>query len=119
MAKLHKSGNFGSFDYESYDTLESFLLGKMTKFLFKGKGERASGPLDLIHTNVCGPMSTHTKGGFIYFITFNDEFSRYWCLYLMKYTSKAFENFKELELKWRNNLGEVLKHLDLIKVVNA
>ena len=41
------------------------------KFLasFKGKGERASGPLDLIHTNVYGPMSTHSKGGFIYFIT--------------------------------------------------
>ena len=31
MAKLHKSGSLGSFDYESYDTCESCLLGKMTK----------------------------------------------------------------------------------------
>ena len=77
MAKLHKSGNLGSFDYESYDTCESCLLGKMTKLSFKGKGEHASRPLDLIKTDVCGPMSTHARGGFIYFITFTDEFSRY------------------------------------------
>ena len=44
----------------------------MTKLSFKGKGDRASGPLDLIHTNVCGPMSTYARGGFIYFITFTD-----------------------------------------------
>ena len=67
MAKLHKSVNF---DYESYDTCESCLIDKMTKLSFKGKGEHASGPLDLIHTNACGPMSKHAKGGFIYFITF-------------------------------------------------
>ena len=50
MSKLHKDGSLGSFDYESYDTCESCLLGKMTKLPFKGKGERASKPLDKIHT---------------------------------------------------------------------
>ena len=74
MDKLHKNGNLGSFDYESYDTCKSCLLGKMIKLPFKGKGERASGSLYLIHTNVCGPMSTHARGGFIYFITFIDDF---------------------------------------------
>ena len=43
MTKLHKSGNLGSFDYKSYNTCESCLLGKMTKLSFKGKGECASG----------------------------------------------------------------------------
>ena len=69
MAKLHKSGNLGSFDYESNGTCESCLLGKMIKLPLKGKGNRASGPLDLIHIDVCGPMSTHARDGFIYFIT--------------------------------------------------
>ena len=80
MVKLHKSGNLGSFDYESYDTFKYCLLGKMTNFPIKGKSERANGTLDLKHTNVYGPMSTHGKGGFIYFITFTDDFSRYECL---------------------------------------
>ena len=64
MAKLHKRGKLGSLDYEPYDTCESCLLRKMTKFTFKGKGERVSEPLDQIHTNVCVPMSTHDRGGF-------------------------------------------------------
>ena len=32
MSKLHKDGSLGSFDYESYDTCEFCLLGKITKF---------------------------------------------------------------------------------------
>ena len=47
----------------------------MTRLPFKGKGERVDGILDLIHTDVCGPMSMHARGGFIYFITFIDEYS--------------------------------------------
>ena len=33
----------------------------MTKLSFKGKGERANEHLDLIHIDVCGPMSTHAR----------------------------------------------------------
>ena len=94
MTKLHKEGSLGSFDYESYDTCESCSLGKMTKLPFKGKGECANGPLDLVHYDVCGPMSTHAKGSFVYFITFIDDHLRYGYLYLMRYKYEAFENFK-------------------------
>ena len=111
MAKLHKSGNLGSFDYESYDKCESCLLCKMTKLSFKGKGECASGPLDLIHIDVCGPMSTQARGDFIYFITFVDDFSRYGYLYLMKYKLKAFEKFKELKNEVEKQLGKGIKTL--------
>ena len=75
MTKLHKCRSLGSFDYESFDTCESCLLGKMTKLPFKGKGERANGLLDLILTDVCGLMSVHARGGFVYFITFIDDYS--------------------------------------------
>ena len=40
-------------------------------------------------------MSTHYIGGYSYFITFTDDFSRYGYVYLMKYKSKAFEKFRE------------------------
>ena len=58
MLKLHKDGVLSSFDFKSYDTCESCLLGKMTKVHFIGVGERAKDLLELIHTDVCGPMST-------------------------------------------------------------
>ena len=111
MTKLHKSGSLGSFDYESFDTCESCLLGKVTKLPFKGKGEQVGGPLDLIHTNVCGPMSMLSRGGFIYFTTFIDDYSQYGHFYLMRYKSEAFEKFKEFRNKVEKQLGRSIKSL--------
>ena len=42
----------------------------MTEFPFIGNGEHAYGPLDPIHSNVCGPLSINSRGCFVYFITF-------------------------------------------------
>ena len=111
MSELHKCGSLGSFDYESFDTCESCLLSKMTKLPFKGKRERAEGLLDIIHTNVCGPMSMLTRGGFVYFITFIDDYSRYGYLYLMRYKSGAFERFKEFRNEVEKQLGRSIKSL--------
>ena len=57
MSKLHKTGDLGLFDYESYDTCEFCLKGKMLKIPFNKKGECATETLELIHSDVCGPMS--------------------------------------------------------------
>jgi hypothetical protein len=84
-----------SLDFESFDTCESYLLGKMTKAPFTGHSERVSDLLGLVHTDVCGPMSSVDRGGFQYFITFTDDFSRYGYIYLMRYKSESFEKFKE------------------------
>ena len=81
----------------------------MTKLPFKGKGERVSGPLDLIHIDVCCLVSTHARGGFIYFINFTDDYSRYGYLYLIKYKSKAFEKFKEIMNEVEKQLGRSIK----------
>ena len=111
MTELHKYGSLGSFDYESFDTSESCLLRKMTKLPFKGKGERTKGLLDLIHTDVCGPMFMHAKGGFVYFITFIDDYSRYGYLYLMRYKFEAFERLKEFKNEVEKQLGRSIKSL--------
>jgi hypothetical protein len=64
IEQLHKDGLLSSFDFESFDTCESCLLGKMTKAPFTGHSERASDLLGLVHTDVCGPMSSIARGGF-------------------------------------------------------
>ena len=81
-------------DYVSLPTRESFLLEKMIKSSFTKKDERASDVLGLVHTNVCGPMSTNARRGYHYFITFIDDLSRYGYIYLMKHKFKIFEMFK-------------------------
>ncbi|CAJ2644822.1 unnamed protein product [Trifolium pratense] len=91
--------------------IQSCLLGKMTKTPFTGKGERASDLLALIHTDVCGSLNTHAGGGFQYFITFTDDYSRYGYVYLMKHKSESFEKFKEFKNEVQNHLGKKIKTL--------
>ena len=79
---------------ELLPTCESYLLGKMTKSPFIRKSERAIELLDLVHTDVCGPMSTSARGGYFYFITFTDDLSRYEYVYLMKHKTNSFKMFK-------------------------
>ena len=109
--KLHKDGYLDLFDYELFATCESCLAGKMTNSPFNGTRERATELLELIHTDVCGPMSTQARGGFSYFITFTDDFSRYGHVYLMKYKSEAFEKFREYKNEVEKQLRKSIKIL--------
>ena len=93
MKKLHKDGFSESLGYESFDACEPFLMGKMTKTPFSGTMEQATGLLEIIHTDVCNPMSVEARGGYRYFLTFTDELSRYGYIYLMKHKSETFEKF--------------------------
>jgi hypothetical protein len=95
MKKLHNDGLLGSLDFDSFDTCEPCLLGKMTRTPFTEIVKRASDLLGIIDTDVCGPMSVATCNGYCYFMTFTDDLSRYGYIYLMKHKSKTFEKLKE------------------------
>ena len=70
MKKLHTDRLL-----ESLDTCEPCLTGKMTKTPFSGTMERPTDLLEIIHTDVCGPMSVKARGGYRYFLTFIDDLS--------------------------------------------
>jgi hypothetical protein len=111
IERLHKDDLLKSFDFKSFDTCESCLLGKMTKTPFTGQSERASDLLELVHTDVCGSISSVGRGGFQYSITFTDDFSRYGYIYLMRHKPESFEKFKEIQNKVQNQLGKTNKFL--------
>ena len=52
MKKLHDDGLLESLDYESFDTCEQCLMGKMTKTPFSGTMERATDLLEIINNSV-------------------------------------------------------------------
>ena len=70
MKKLHKDGFSESLGYESFDACEPCLLGKMTKTPFFGTMERVTDLLEIIHTDVCDPMSAVARGKHRCFLTF-------------------------------------------------
>ena len=111
IKELHSNGFLGQFDFESLDTCETCLGGKMTKAPFTKKGEKSKELLELIHTDVCGPMSTTARGGYQYFITFTDDLSRYGYVYLMRHKSETFERFKEFQNEVENQRGKKIKAL--------
>ena len=83
----------------------------MTRWPFTAKGYRAKEQLELVHSNLCGPMTIQAIGGFEYFITFIDDYSRYGYIYLMRRKSEAFEKFKEFRVEMEKRLNKCLKTL--------
>ncbi|KAL0448211.1 UNVERIFIED_CONTAM: Retrovirus-related Pol polyprotein from transposon TNT 1-94 [Sesamum latifolium] len=83
----------------------------MTKKPFVGQSMLASGLLDLIHSDVYGPLNTQARGEFFYFITFTDDHSWYGYVYLMRYKFEAFGRFEEFRLEVENQTGRKIKAL--------
>ena len=51
-----------------------YLVGKQTRVTFRTSPLlRKLGMLDLVYSNVYGPMKTKTLGGSLYFVTFIDD----------------------------------------------
>lgn len=77
---------------------EGCVYGKQNRKCFPiGKAWRASECLELIHADLCGPMSTESLGGSNYFLLFTDDFSRMSWVYFLKSKSEAFENFRKFK----------------------
>ena len=100
---MFKDGLLEPLDFDGFTVCESCLEGKMTKRPFSAKGRRAQYLLELVHSDVCGPMSTQAWDGYKYFITLIDDYSRFGYVYLMKWKSEPLKISKSLRLKLRIN----------------
>ena len=67
--------------------------------------------LELIHTDVCGPMQTRSLGGASYFLIFVDDRYRYTWVYFIRIKSDVFEYFKEFITMTEKNTGKCIKVL--------
>jgi len=50
---------------------------KIHQLPYKRSSNRAKAVLELVHSDICGPIETESLGGARYFVTFVDDFSRY------------------------------------------
>ncbi|KAK9033244.1 hypothetical protein V6N11_018279 [Hibiscus sabdariffa] len=71
----------------------------------------AKGDVDLRVGNGARVVALDARGGFQYFITFTDDFSRYGYIYLMRHKSEALEKFKEFKNEVQNQHGKSIKAL--------
>lgn len=96
---------------ESNNNCIPCLQGKQAKFPFHNVGTRANIPLELIHSDLCGPMETTSMGGARYFITFIDDYSRKVNVYFLKNKTNIKEVFEIYKNEMENQFGKKIKIL--------
>jgi len=72
---------------------EPCLVGKTTMKPFN-KAMRASSPLQLIHSNICGPMNVKAHHGAINFITLINDYPQYEYMHLLSHRYEALDVLK-------------------------
>ena len=80
-------------------------LGKNIKKSFPQSEHKSKGTLDLVHSDVCRPMSVQSFSGYSYCVTFIDDYSRKTWIYFLKAKSEVFERFREFRTSWKTRSG--------------
>lgn len=71
--------------------------GKQCRLPFSHVGTRSTEKLELVHTDLCGPMEVVSMGGSKYFLLFVDDYTRYIFVYFIESKNQAFNCFKEFK----------------------
>lgn len=71
------------------DLCEKCIQGKMSRRSFPNQASKVNSVLDVVVSDVCGPLQTTSIHGYRYFITFIDVFSNYTVVKFLKEKSEA------------------------------
>jgi transposase InsO family protein len=97
---------------EKAGVCEGCVLGKHHRQPFPKEGAwRAKQALELVHTDVCGPMNTLSHGKNRYFVLFIDDFTRMTWVYFMRQKSEVFIIFKKFKAFVEKQSGRFIKML--------
>ncbi|KAG2947795.1 hypothetical protein PC119_g28461 [Phytophthora cactorum] len=77
----------------------------------KSSPNRAKQVLEVVHSDVCGPMQTPTFGGKRYFVTFIDDKSHFCVVYLLRNKSEVAAKFAEFVVFAETQTGKRVKTL--------
>jgi hypothetical protein len=80
-----------------FDFCEHCLYGKKNRVRFPSGATRAEGILQLVHSDVFGPVSVPSLGKSMYYVSFIDDLSRNTWIYFLRKKSEVFDRFKEFK----------------------
>ena len=101
------------FSHEHSGVCKSCALGKNTKRSFSKSNSRFKGILDMIHSDICGPMSSPSLSGCLYYVLFIDDYFRKSWIYLIKVKSETFDKFKALIE------NQIVRHIRILRSDNG
>jgi hypothetical protein len=93
MDRLIKDEIIEKLDLSDLEQCIDCIKGKYAKTIKKG-ATRSTNVLEIIHTDICGPLFVTSVDSYDSFITFTDDYSRYGYIYPIRKRSDALEIFK-------------------------
>jgi hypothetical protein len=95
---MHNKGmvkEFPECDLEA-EFCEHCIYGKQSQVRFPSGATRENDILELVHSDVFGPVIVPSLGGSLYYVSI-DYFSKNTWIYFMRKKSEFFEKFKEFK----------------------
>lgn len=84
---------------------------KQARNPFQQSNTRTVGLLDIIHTDIAGPLKTTSIGGSKYYMKFQDDFRRMSFVFFLKSTHEVFEKFMDFQSLVEKQVGKKIKVL--------
>jgi hypothetical protein len=94
-----------------FDFCENCLYGKKNQLRFLSGATRAEGILQLVHSDVFGPVSVPSLGKSMYYVSFIDDFSRKTWIYFLRKKYEVFDRFKEFKALVENQTEKIINVL--------
>jgi hypothetical protein len=94
-----------------FDFCEHCLYGKQNRVRFPYGAMREEGILQLVQSDVFGPVSIPSLGKSMYYVLFIDDFSRKTWIYFLRKKSEVFDRFKEFKSLVENQTEKQIKVL--------
>jgi hypothetical protein len=79
------------------DVCNGCTQGKNIKNPFPKRDNKTKRVLELIHSDVCGPMPSSSISGYVYYVSFIDDYSCKSWIYFLKTKYEVFSKFKEFK----------------------
>lgn len=91
---------------------ETCNMGKQSRGIIPKKAVwRSMKRLELVHTDLCGPITPASQSGKRYVLVFIDDFTRKTWVYFLKNKSESFETFKKFKVFVETEVGTKIKTL--------
>jgi hypothetical protein len=94
-----------------FDFCENCVYGKKNRVIFPSGATRAEGILQLVHSDVFGPVLVPSLGKSVYYVSFIDEFSRNTWIYFLRKKYEVFDRFKYFKALFENQTKKIIKVL--------
>lgn len=93
------------------EACETCLKAKQTRAPFKGSGMQTKRALELVHSDVCGPVEIPTWDNKRYILTMLDDYTHFTVIYLLKNKYEVADTIKEYvkfaEARWNLKLAKL------------